>query len=176
MFPPYTPTFRGVPPFLAMETNANQHPQLPPFVLQRWEVVVTAERPAVCLRGDLPRPQWCLGGVLDALHEPGGRPLRAGEPCAECRVRHTAPVGEVALRARPAVSNEALNGLRQVVPKRPRTRIGLRQAMRVNVRPVGEGVSWCKWESHGSNASHTRPAKHSGGNAVAVFPVQGGWL
>lgn len=164
-----------MPPFLAMETNANQHPQLPPFVLQRREVVVTAERPAVCLRGNLPRPQWRLGGVLDALHEPGGRPLRAAEPCAQSRVRHTASVGEVALRARPPVSNEPLNGSREVVSQCPRTRINLRQAMRVNVRPVGESVSGCKWESHGFNASHTRPAKHSGGNALSAFPVQGGW-
>lgn len=162
-------------PFLSMEINANQHPQLPPFVLQRREVVVTSKRPAVCLCGNLPRPQWRLGGVFDALHEPGGRPLRPGQPCAQCRVRDTAPVGEVALRARPAVSNEALNGLRQVVPKRPRTRIGLRQAIGVNVRPVGESVSGCKWESHEFNASHTRPAKHSGGNALSAFPVQGGW-
>ena len=158
-----------------METNANQHPQLPPFVLQRWEVVVSPVRPAVGLRGNLPRPQWRLGGVLDALHEPSRRPLRTAQPCAQRRVRHTAPVGEVALRARPAISNEPLNSPRQVVPQRPCTRIGLRQAMRVNVRPVRECVSGCKWESHGFNASHTRPAKHSGGNDLSAFPVQGGW-
>ena len=158
-----------------METSANQHLQLPPLVVQRREFVVASKRPAVCLRGDLPRPQWCLGDVLDTLHEPGGRPLGTRQPCAERRVRHAAPVGEVALRARPAVSNEALNGLRQVVTQRPRTRIGLRQAMRVNVRPVGESVSGCKWKSHGLNASHPRPSKHSGGNTWPTSPVQGGW-
>lgn len=165
-----------MPPFLGMETNANQHLQLPPFVLQRWEVIVTAERPAVGLSRDLPRPQRRLGGVLDALHEPRRRPLRAAEPCAQRRVRDTAPVREVALRVRPTVSNEALNSLRQVVAKCPCTRIDLRQASGVNVRPVGESVSRCKWESHGLNASHPRPPKHSGGSAIADFPVQGGWL
>lgn len=164
-----------MPPFLAMETNANQHLQLPPLVLQWREVVVASERPAVCLRCNLPWPQWRLGGVLDALHEPRRRPLGPAEPCAQSRVRHTAPVGEVALRARPAVSNEALNGLCQVVPQRPRTRIGLRQAGGVNVRPVGESVSRCKWESHEVDATDSALAKHSGGSASLAFPVQGGW-
>lgn len=164
-----------MPPFLAMETNANQHPQLPPFVVQRREVVVASKQPAVSLRGNLPRPQWRLGGVLDTLHEPGGRPLRTGQPSAQSRVRHTAPVREVTLRACPAIGNEPLNSLRQVVSQCPRTRIGLRQAMRVNVRPVGESVSGCKWESHGPYASHTRPPKHSGGSEVMRYPVRGGW-
>lgn len=164
-----------MPPFLAMETNANQHLQLPPLVLQRREVVVTAERPAVCLRGNLPRPQWRLGGVLDALHEPGGRPLRTGQPCAQRRVRHAAPVGEVALRARPPVSDEPLNSPRQVVAKRPCTRIGLRQAGGVYIRPVGESVSGCKWESHGLNASQAATEKHSGGSGAVRYLVRGGW-
>lgn len=175
MFPPQTPTFRGVPLFLAMETNANQHLELPPFVLQRREVVVAPERPAVGLRGNLPRPQWRLGGVLDALHEPRRRPLRPAKPCAERRVRHTAPVGEVALRARPAVSNEPLNGLREVVSQRPCTRICLRQAGGVNVRPVGKSVSGCKWESHRLNASHGSAMKHSGGSGAPCYLVRGGW-
>lgn len=175
MFPPQTPTFRGMPPLLAMETNANQHPKLPPFVLQRREVVVASERPAVCLRGDLPRPQRCLGGVLDALHEPCRRPFRPGQPCAQRRVRHAAPVREVALRTRPAISNEPLNGLREVVPQRPCTRVGLRQAGGVNVRPVGESVSWCEWESHGPNASQAGAEKHSGGSGVMRYLVRGGW-
>lgn len=164
-----------MPPFLAMETNANQHLQLPPLVLQWREVVVASERPAVSLRGNLPRPQWCLGGVLDALHEPRRRPLGPGQPCAERRVRHPAPVGEVALRACPTIGNEALNGSREVVPQRPCTRIGLRQAGGVNVRPVGESVSGCKWESHGVDATGSVLAKHSGGSASLAFPVQGGW-
>lgn len=164
-----------MPPFLAMETNANQHLQLPPFVLQRRKVVVAPERSAVGFRGNLPRPQRRLGGVLDALHEPRRRPLGPAKPCAQRRVRHTAPVGEVALRARPTISNEPLNGPREVVPQRPRTRVGLRQAGGVNVRPVGKSVSGCKWKSHGFNASHTRPAKHSGGNALSASPVQGRW-
>lgn len=162
-------------PFLAMETNANQHLQLPPFVFQRREVVVTPERSAVGLRGDLPRPQRCLGGVLDALHEPRRRPLRAAEPCAERRVRHPAPVREVALRARPAISNEPLNSPREVVPQRPGACVGLRQAGGVNVRPVGESVSGCKWESHEVDATGSALAKHSGGSASLAFPVQGGW-
>ena len=164
-----------MPPFLSMETNANQHPQLPPFVLQQRKVVVASERPSVGLCGNLPRPQWRLGGVLDALHEPRRRPLRAAQPCAERRVRHTAPVREVALRARPTIGNEPLNNPRQVVAQRPRTRIGLRQAGGVNVRPVGKSVSGCKWKSHRVDATGSAPAKHSGGSAVAVFPVQGGW-
>lgn len=164
-----------MPPFLAMETNANPHLQLPPFVLQWREVVVTPERPAVCLRGNLPRPQWRLGGVLDALHEPRRRPLRTGQPRTERRVRHTAPVGEVALRARPAISNEPLNSPRQVVAKCPRTRIGLRQAGGVNVRPVGESVSRCKWESHGLNANQAATEKHSGGSGDVRYLVRGGW-
>ena len=164
-----------MPPFLAMETNANQHPQLPPFVLQRREVVVASERPAVGLRGNLPRPQWRLGGVLDALYEPRRRPLRTGQPCAQRRVRHTAPVGEVALRVRPPVGNEPLNSFRQVVSQRPCTRIGLWQAGGVNVRPVGESVSGCKWESHGLNASQTGAEKHSGGSGVMPCLVRGGW-
>lgn len=158
-----------------METNANQHPQLPPFVLQRREIVVTPERPAVSLRGNLPRPQWRLGGVLDALHEPGGRPLRPGQPCAQSRVRHATPVGEVALRARPPVSDEPLNSPRQVVAKRPCTRIGLRQAGGVYIRPVGESVSGCKWESHGLNASQAGAEKHYGGSGVMCYLVRGGW-
>ena len=164
-----------MPPFLAMETNANQHLQLPPFVFQRREVVVAAEWPAVCLRGDLPRPQWRLGGVLDALHEPRRRPLGPGQPSAQGGMRHTAPVSEVALRARPTIGNEPLNNPRQVVAQRPRTRIGLRQASGVNVRPVGESVSGCKRESHRVNASHGRAVKHSGGNALSASPVQGRW-
>ena len=158
-----------------METNANQHLQLPPFVVQWREVVVASERPAVCLRGNLPRPQWRLGGVLDALHEPRRRPLRTGQPCAQRRVRHTAPVGEVALRARPAVSNEPLNSPRQVVPQRPGTRIGLRQAGGVYIRPVGESVSGCKRESHRFNASHGSAVKHSGGSGAVRYLVRGGW-
>lgn len=129
-------------------------PQLPPLVLQRWEVVVVSKRPAVSLRGNLPRPQWRLGGVLDTLHKPGCRPLRTGQPCAQRRVRHAAPVRKVALRARPAIGNEPCNSPRQVVSQHPRTRKDLREAMRVNVRPVGESVSRCKWESHELNASH----------------------
>ena len=165
-----------MPPFLAMETNANPHLQLPPFVLQWREVVVTPERPAVCLRGNLPRPQWRLGGVLDALHEPRRRPLRAAQPCAQGRVRHAAPVGEVALRARPAVSNEPLNSPHQVAAKRPCTRIGLRQAGGVYIRPVGESVSGCKWESHEVDATGSALAKHSGGSGVMRYLVRGGWL
>ncbi len=158
------PYFPGYATIFAVETNANKHPQLPPFVLQRREVVVASERPAVCLCGNLPRPQWRLGGVLDALHEPRRRPLGPGQPCAQRRVRHAAPVGEVALRARPAVSNEPLNSPRQVVSQRPCTRIGLGQASGVNVRPVGKSVSGCKWGSHGVNASHGSAVKHSGGS------------
>lgn len=164
-----------MPPFLAMETNANQHLQLPPLVLQWREVVVASERPAVGLRCDLPRPQWRLGGVLDALHEPRRRPLGTTKPGTQRRVRHTAPVGEVALRARPPVSNEPLNGPCEVVPKRPCTRVGLRQASGVNVRPVGKSVSGCKWESHGLNASQTGAEKHSGGSGVMPCLVRGGW-
>lgn len=142
------PYFSGYDTIFSHGNKGNSPPSTTPLVVQRREVVVAPERPAVCLRGDLPLPQWRLGGVLDALHEPRRRPLGPGQPCAECRVRHTAPVGEVALRARPPVSNEPLNGSRQVVAKCPCTRIDLRQASGVYVRPVGESVSGCKRESH----------------------------
>ena len=158
-----------------METNAKQQHPLPPFTLQRREVVATTEGPSVSLRRNLPRPQRRLGGVLDPLHKPCRRPFRTAQPSAQRRVRHTAPVGEVALRARPAVSNEPLNSPHQVAAKRPCTRIGLRQAGGVYIRPVGESVSGCKWESHGLNASQAATEKHSGGSGAVRYLVRGGW-
>ena len=158
-----------------METNAKQQHPLPPFTLQRREVVATTEGPSVSLRRNLPRPQRRLGGVLDPLHKPCRRPFRTAQPSAQRRVRHTAPVGEVALRVRPAVSNKALNGPCQVVPQRPCTGIGLRQAGGVYIRPVGESVSGCKWESHGLNASQAATEKHSGGSGAVRYLVRGGW-
>lgn len=158
-----------------METNAKQHNSLPPLTLQRREVVAATEGPSVSLRRDLPRPQRRLGGVLDALHKPRRRPLRTGEPCAQRRVRHTAPVGEVALRVRPPVGNEPFNSLRQVVPQRPGAGVGLRQAGGVNVWPVGKRVSGCKWESHGVDATGLACAKHSGGSGVTCSLGRGGW-
>lgn len=159
-----------------METNAKQQHSLPPLVLQRREVVAATEGPSVSLRRDLPRPQRRLSGVLDALHKPRRRPFRTAQPSAERRVRHTAPVGEVALRARPPVGNEPLHGLRQVLAQSPRAGVGLRQAGGVNVWPVRESVSRCKWESHGLDATGSACAKHSGGSGVFAFPVQGGWV
>lgn len=159
-----------------MQTNAKQHNSLPPFTLQRREVVAATEGPSVGLRRDLPRPQRRLGGVLDALHKPCRRPFRAAQPGAQRRVRHTAPVGEVALRGCPAVSNEPFHGSRQVVAQSPCAGVRLRQTGRVNVGPVRESVSRCKWESHGVDATGSALTKHSGGSGVFAFSVQGGWV
>lgn len=158
-----------------MKTNAKQQNLLPLLVLQRREVVAATERPSVGFRRDLPRPQRRLGGVLDALHEPRRRPFRTGKPGAQRRVGHAAPVSEVTLRGCPAVSNEPLHSPGQVVAERPCTSVRLRQTGRVNVGPVRESVSRCKWESHGVDATGPALAKHSGGSEVSAFPVQGGW-
>lgn len=158
-----------------MQTNAKQHNSLPPFTLQRREVIAAIKGPSVGLRRDLPRPQRRLRGVLDALHEPRRRPFRTGKPGAQRRVRHAAPVSEVALGTRPTVGNEPLHGSRQVVAQCPRTGVRLRQTGRVNVGPVRESVSRCRWESHGVDATGLARDKHSGGNGAARSLGRGGW-
>lgn len=134
-------------------------------------VIVATLGPEVGFASGLVRPQRQLQHGLGTRHRLSARPRRTGQPPTKNRVSYTRAHREVALRARPAPLDIALNLLYERLPHQPRLLVGGGQLFGVNIRPLGVGGGRRVKSAHGCNRIGYRIAfrdvQRCGGRSLA---------